>query len=69
MDRLTRSHSFEVGTGVSHTVREFVKAIHGEIGPATILNFGSIPRKDMEIMLSTARTENLRRKWLDCDRF
>lgn len=59
LENLTGYHSFEVGTGVSRTVREFVEAIHREMGAATTLNFGSIPRKDTEIMFSTARTEQL----------
>ena len=59
MDKLTGYHSFEVGTGAPRTGRVFVEAIHGEMGAATTLNFGSIPRKDTEIMFSTARTEQL----------
>ena len=59
LENLTGYHSFEVGTGVSRTVREFVEAIHREMGTATTLNFGSVPRKDTEIMFSTARTEPL----------
>ncbi len=59
LDNLTGYHSFEVGTGVSRTVREFIEEIHGEIGSATTLNFGSIPRKDTEIMFSTARIHYL----------
>lgn len=59
LDKLTGYHSFEVGTGVSRTVRELIEAIHREIGAATTLNFGSIPRKDTEIMFSTARIEPL----------
>ena len=59
LDNLTRYHSFEVGTAVSRTVREFVETIHREIGAVTNLNFGSVPRKDTDIMFSTARTEQL----------
>ena len=45
---------FEVGTGMSCTVRNFVELIHKELGAATRLNFGKIARKENEIMFSTA---------------
>lgn len=60
LEELSGYHNFEVGTGVSRTVREFAEAIRAEIGTATKLNFGSIPRKDTEIMFSTAQIEPMK---------
>ena len=50
---------FEVGTGNPTTLKEFVEEIHAELGAKTRLNFGKIPRKDTEIMCSTAHPEKL----------
>ena len=46
---------FEVGTGISRTVRELTETIHAELDASTKLNFGGVPRKGSEIMFSTAR--------------
>lgn len=51
--------SFEVGTGMSHTVREFTESVCRKMGAKTKLNFGKRPRTDREIMFSTARLENI----------
>ena len=46
---------FEVGTGVSYTVKELAETVRTELGAETRLNFGRKPRMDSEIMFSTAR--------------
>lgn len=51
---------FEIGTGESHTVREFAETIRAELGAKTRLNFGKRPRTDSEIMFSTARIEPIK---------
>lgn len=50
---------FEVGTGVSHTVRELVEAVRVGLGAKTQLNFGKRLRTESEIMFSTAQVKHL----------
>lgn len=45
---------FELGSGKSITIREFVEIIHRITGTNTILNFGAIPYREGEIMESNA---------------
>lgn len=52
--------SLEVGTGESHTIREMVESIRRELGAKTALNFGALPRKETEIMYSTAHPARLK---------
>lgn len=59
LEELPGYHSFEVDTGVSRTVRGFAETVHAELDGTTKLNFGKLPRKDTEIMYSTARIERL----------
>lgn len=47
--------NFEVGTGVSHTIRELAEAVRTELGAASQLNFGKRPRTNREIMYSAAQ--------------
>lgn len=54
LEELSGYYHFEVGTGLSHTVRELAETIHTESGASTKLNFGKVQRKDCEIMFSTA---------------
>lgn len=46
--------SYEVGTGVSTSLREFVEQLKEASGAQTELRFGALPRKPEEIMYSTA---------------
>lgn len=45
---------FEIGTGQSVTVKDFVKKIHKYINSGSLLNFGAIPYRENEIMESEA---------------
>lgn len=60
LHKLAGFHSFEVGTGVSHTVRELAEMIKRDLNAGTVLNFGAVPRADTEIMYSTADPHGLR---------
>lgn len=53
--------SFEVGTGTSHTVREFAETVRTELEATTRLNFGKKARTDREIMFSTAQESSIKR--------
>ena len=59
LEELSGYCQFEVGTGISHTVRELVETICTELGATTQLNFGKKLRADCEIMFSTARIQRL----------
>lgn len=54
LENLSGYCHFEVGTGISHTVRELVETIRTEIGTETKLNFGKKARTESEIMFSVA---------------
>lgn len=59
MKELSGYCHFEVGTGISHTVRELVETIRAGLGAETRLNFGKRLRTESEIMFSTAQVEHL----------
>ena len=50
---------FEVGSGVAVTVRQFVETVHSLTASTTRLNFGALPYRSGEAMLSQANTEAL----------
>lgn len=50
---------FDVGSGNSVTIREFVETVHRLSGSATRLNFGALPYRDGEIMNSEADVSRL----------
>ena len=52
--------SFDVGTGVTKTIKEFVKIIHQLSGSTTKLIFGALPYRKHEIMQSRADITPLR---------
>lgn len=51
---------FELGTGETKTIREFVELIHQKVKSETILRFGAIPYREHEIMESYANNKELR---------
>ena len=53
--------NFEVGTGISHTVREFAETVRTELEATTRLNFGKKTRTNHEIMFSTAQESSIKR--------
>ena len=50
---------YDVGSGQSVSIREFVETVHKLTSSQTILNFGAIPYREGEIMNSTADTSGL----------
>ncbi|PLS16196.1 epimerase [Bacillus sp. M6-12] len=52
---------FEVGTGSSVPVREFVELIHQKTRSSTTLKFGAIPYQENEIMDSKANIQQLQK--------
>lgn len=50
---------FDVGSGNSVTIREFVETVHRLSSSATHLNFGALPYRDGEIMNSEADVSRL----------
>lgn len=50
--------SFGVGTGKAVTLRSFIEQLRDQIGAATELRFGAIPRKQEEIMFSAASPDS-----------
>ena len=52
--------SFDVGTGVSIPLREFVEEIKKVSNSPTKLNFGALPTREGEIMISCANAEELK---------
>ncbi len=50
----------EVGTGETHSVRDFVEQAKASAGSTSPLNFGALPYRDREIMQSVANTSALR---------
>lgn len=51
--------SYEVGTGTSVEIREFVEKLHNATGSNAKLNFGALPYRAGEIMESTADLRTL----------
>lgn len=51
--------TFDLGTGKTVSIREFVEAVHSLIGSTTQLNFGALPYRDGEVMYSEADTKAL----------
>lgn len=58
MKHFSGYQSFEVGTGITKSVREFVEERKEKAGAATELRFGRIRRKETEIMYSTASSDS-----------
>jgi nucleoside-diphosphate-sugar epimerase len=54
-------NEFEVGTGRSITVKEFVLSIAEATGTKSVLNFGAVPGRDGEILDSSANIIPLRK--------
>lgn len=52
-------HEFEVGTGKSVSIKDFVKEIKAIIKSPTELRFGALPQRENEIMNLTADNSNL----------
>ncbi len=50
---------FEVGTGVAHSVKDFVITAHRIIGSKSNLLFGALPYRENEIMCSKANLDTL----------
>lgn len=50
---------YEVGTGASITIREWVQTVKKTTGSSSILKFGALPYRSDEIMRSEARNESL----------
>jgi len=55
----SQSYVFEVGTGETHTVREFVELCKKIIGSDTVLLFGTQQMNNNELRFSKANTESL----------
>lgn len=53
-------HNYDVGTGVSTSIREFVEMVKRFSSSSSKLNFGVLPNRMGEIQNIVARTENLR---------
>lgn len=51
---------FELGTGKTATIREFVELIHQKVNSQTTLKFGAIPYREKELMESCANNRELR---------
>jgi nucleoside-diphosphate-sugar epimerase len=51
--------SFDVGTGIGCTIKDFMKVLKSKSGANTMLNFGSIPYRQNEIMSSVADNRKL----------
>lgn len=51
---------FEVGSGVAVTIRQFVETVHSLTASTTRLNFGALPYRAGEAMLSQANTAALK---------
>lgn len=51
--------SFEVGTGIQHTIIEFVTMAHGITASKSQLIFGALPYRESEIMHSQANVDAL----------
>lgn len=51
----------EIGLGSGHavTIREFVELVHAQTNSSTKLNFGAVPYRHNEVMLSVADTSKL----------
>lgn len=61
VDNLNNSFvEFEVGTGHSISIREFVETVHRLTNSRTLLTFGSLPYRDGEVMQSKANTTALK---------
>ena len=52
---------YELGTGKTVTVQDFVETIHRKSQSKTILKFGAIPHRENEIMESKANIEELKK--------
>ena len=50
---------YEVGTGISTSIKDFVELLHKSIGSQSIFNFGDLPYRHNEIMASKAITDKL----------
>lgn len=58
-ERIKGFEEFEVGTGESHTIREFVELAKGLLNSSTELSWGSLPMRKNEFMDSKADTSML----------
>jgi nucleoside-diphosphate-sugar epimerase len=56
----TEYSEYEVGTGNSISVREFVESVASVIKSDTILDFGALPSREGEILDSSADTSKLK---------
>lgn len=61
LSRLSGYQTFEVGTGIPCTLRQFVEKLHTDLNSKTQLNFGKIARPEGEIVYSVAQTDDLRK--------
>jgi CDP-paratose synthetase len=52
---------YELGTGETVTVRNFVELIHQKSQSKTILKFGALPHRENEIMESKANNEDIKK--------
>lgn len=57
--RVNNYQEYELGSGNTVTVREFVETVHKLSQSQTVLNFGAIPYRENEIMFSKASIEQL----------
>lgn len=56
---IKNKQEFEVGTGLSCTIRELVETTKKIVNSSTILNFGALPYREGEIMKSQSDISNL----------
>lgn len=61
IDLLAEYQEYEVGTGQSISIRDFVEKIAKEIGSKSCLQFGALPTRQEDIPNSFARIESLNR--------
>lgn len=61
-----RYRNFEIGTGIPISIKDFVQEIKTISKSNTILNFGYIPYREDEIMISCADTTELRNTGFKC---
>ena len=56
--------TFDIGTGISNSLREFIEAAHAMIGSQSNLNYGVIPYESDLIMESVADIVFMEKYWL-----